>query len=176
MRPNWGAWPGSRPWMAAFALGGRVRFFETGELRLAILSLLDSGPTHGYQLMKELEERSGGLYRGSAGSIYPTLQQLKDEGLISGDTQDGRRVYRLTVAGRKELGRDADGVRRIWERAERWEDWGNCMGPDTFAAITPATVVLKAALRAAARVAGKRDAEAKLRAILERTARDLDAL
>ena len=176
MRIDPGVWLGARPWMAAFALGGRVRFFEAGELRLAILSLLAGGPKHGYQLMKELEERSGGLYRGSAGSIYPTLQQLKDEALIAGDLHDGRRVYRLTAAGRKELNRDPSGVRRIWERAERWEDWGSCMGPETFTAIAPLTVVLKAALRAAGRVAGRREAEAKLQQILDRAARDLEAL
>ena len=64
MRSNWpdSQWP--RPLLAAFALGGRVRFFQFGELRLAVLSLLDEKPRHGYQLMKELEERSGGLYRG----------------------------------------------------------------------------------------------------------------
>src|SRR5579872_5806077 len=102
MRPSWGSWASANPWMAAFGLGGRVRFFEIGELRLAILSLLADGPKHGYQLMKALEERSGGLYRGSAGSVYPTLQQLKDEALIAGGLQEGRRVFRLTAAGRKE--------------------------------------------------------------------------
>ena len=56
------------------AFGRRARFFESGEVRLAILSLLSEGPKHGYQLMKEMEERSGGLYRASAGSVYPTLQ------------------------------------------------------------------------------------------------------
>src|SRR5690348_2196718 len=127
MRPYFGSWPGSSPWMAAFALGGRVRFFEFGELRLAMLSLISDGPKHGYQLMKEMEERSGGLYRGSAGSIYPTLQQLEDERLIASDRQEGRRVYSITAAGRKELNKDPDAVRRIWERAERWEDWGSCM-------------------------------------------------
>ena len=174
MRSNWNA--GSRPWMAAFALGGRVRFFEFGELRLAILSLLGEAPKHGYQLMKEIGERSGGMYRGSAGSVYPTLQQLEDERLIRGDRQEGRRIYSLTAAGRKELKKDPDTVRRIWERAERWEDWGNCMGPETLMTIGPATAVLKAALHAAGRVAGKHQAEAKLREILERAVRDLDAL
>jgi len=176
MRPNWGAGNWSNPWMAAFGLGGRARFFEFGELRLAILSLLGEGPRHGYQLMKEIEERSGGLYRGSAGSVYPTLQQLEDEGLILGDRQEGRRVYSLTEAGRKELDKDPDSVRRIWERAQRWEAWGSCMGPETIMTVGPATAVLKAALQAAARVAGKRDAEAKLREILERAVRDLEAL
>ena len=162
--------------MAAFALGGRVRFFEAGELRLAVLSLLGEKPQHGYQLMKEMEERSGGLYRGSAGSIYPTLQQLAEERLIASDRQAGRRVYTLTPAGRKELQRDPDAVRRIWARAERWEDWGACMGPETIAAIGPLTEILKAAMRASGRVSGKRAAEQKLRDILERTRRELEQL
>src|SRR5215472_5483886 len=117
MKPNpWSGWLGSRPWMAAFALGGRVRFFEFGELRLAILSLLSEESKHGYQLMKEMEERSGGLYRGSAGSMYPTLQQLADEDLIDSDQADGKRVYRITDAGRAELEKDPEAVKRIWER------------------------------------------------------------
>lgn len=90
----------SWPW-AAFAFGRRGRFFESGEIRLAILSLLSEGPKHGYQLMKEMAERSGGLYRASAGSVYPTLQQLEDEGLIESDQQNGKRVYKLTAAGRR---------------------------------------------------------------------------
>ena len=162
--------------MAAFALGGRVRFFEFGELRLALLSLLSEKPRHGYELMKEMEGRSGGLYRGSAGSIYPTLQQLADERLISCERQEGRRVYSLTAAGRRELNRDPDAVRRIWERAEQWEDWGSCMGPETIAAIGPLAEILKAGMRAYGRVAGKPAAEQKLRDIFERTRRELEHL
>src|SRR5579871_3469960 len=112
MRPSWSSWASSNPWMAAFGLGGRVRFFEFGELRLALLSLLAEGPKHGYQLMKAMEDRSGGLYRGSAGSIYPALQQLEDEGLIEGDRQEGRRIYRLTDAGSQELAKDPDADRK----------------------------------------------------------------
>ena len=94
---------GSWPWggfafgpSRFFETGRRSRFFETGEIRLAILSLLSEGPKHGYQLMKEMAERSGGVYRASAGSVYPTLQQLEDEGLIECTQEGGRRVYRLT--------------------------------------------------------------------------------
>src|SRR5713101_7256528 len=119
MNRGWWQWGGP----------GGSRFFEGGEVRLAILSLLDEGPKHGYQLMKEMQERSGGLYRASAGSVYPTLQQLEDEELIESVQKEGRKVYRLTAAGKKELNSDPDAVRRIWDRAERWEDWGQCMGP-----------------------------------------------
>jgi DNA-binding PadR family transcriptional regulator len=111
------------------------KFFESGERRLAILSLLSQGPKHGYQLMKEMKERSGGMYNASTGSVYPTLQQLEDEGLIESGRQSGRRAYKLTEAGRKELDRDPDTVRRIWERngpAAFWIEpgasWNNSEG------------------------------------------------
>src|SRR5262250_1772908 len=107
----WGATGGAWPW-TPFGWGGRARFFESGEVRLALLSLLNEGPKHGYQLMKELEERSGGLYRASAGSVYPTLQQLEDEGLISCELISGRRTFQLTDLGRAELDKDPDAVRR----------------------------------------------------------------
>src|SRR5215467_12820508 len=117
VKTNWG-WGGA--WGAWIGMTGfqKPRFFESGEVRIAILSLLSEGPKHGYQLMKEMKERSGGVYQASAGSIYPTLQQLEDEGLIESETKDGKRVYKLTPAGRKELESDPESVRRIWERAE----------------------------------------------------------
>jgi DNA-binding PadR family transcriptional regulator len=66
--------------------------------------LLAEEPMHGYQIMQELEQRSGGRWRPSAGSIYPTLQQLEDERLISGEELDGRRTFQLTDAGRTAAG------------------------------------------------------------------------
>lgn len=66
---------------------GASRFFAPGEVRLAILSLVAERPCHGYYLMKLLAERSGGVYRASAGAIYPTLQELEDEGLVTADQQ-----------------------------------------------------------------------------------------
>ena len=87
----------------------RGRFCGPGEVRLALLGLLAEGPRHGYELMGQLEERSGGVYRASAGTVYPTLQQLEDEGLATSETVEGRRVYR-----RAELERtwrvNADGI------------------------------------------------------------------
>ena len=71
-----------------------------GALRAAVLSLLAEQPMHGYQIMQELESRSGGRWRPSAGSVYPTLQQLEDEQLVSVDEIDGRRTFQLTDAGR----------------------------------------------------------------------------
>src|SRR5215467_10352871 len=143
-----GGFPGGRPWGAAFSFGRGQRFFEAGEVRLAILSLLSEGPKHGYQLMKEMSDRSGGVYRASAGSVYPTLQQLEDEGLIEASMQNGRRVFRLTPAGRAELEKDPEAVRRIWERAERCEDWSQWMGPETIAVYGPLVQLVKSGLQA----------------------------
>ena len=85
-----------------YTFGTRLTLFQPaglGELRLALLALLHEGPKHGYELMKELESRSGGIYRASAGSVYPTLQQLEDEGLARSKSSDGKRIYQLTDDG-----------------------------------------------------------------------------
>ena len=83
------------------AFGSRGRFFETGEVRLAMLSLLSEGAKHGYQLMKELEERSGGTYKASAGTIYPTLQQMEDDeyGRCDQDQEAGHEQAGQRTAG-----------------------------------------------------------------------------
>jgi DNA-binding PadR family transcriptional regulator len=171
----WTSHGGPWPW-SAMASGRRARFFESGEVRLAILSLLSEGPKHGYQLMKEMEERSGGLYRASAGSVYPTLQLLEDEGLIQADQKEGKRAYSLTDAGRAELEKDPEGVRRIWERAEKWEEWGHFMNPDTVSLMKPWMALGKAAWQAATRVSGKREGEERLREILDGARRELEQL
>ena len=177
MGREWWQWQGGMgaPW-AAFAFGPRGRFFEGGEVRLAILSLLGEGPKHGYQLMKEMKDRSGGMYRASAGSVYPTLQMLEDQGLIESGNEDGRRVYRLTVAGRTELESDPEAVRRIWERAERWEDWGQSMGPEIMAFMGPLGSVIKSTMRAAKWAAGRPERDKRLRDLIQRICGDLDHL
>src|ERR1700730_3674045 len=90
-------------WRGFGLMAGPGRFFGPGEVRLALLSLLADEPMHGYEVMNGLVERFGGIYRASAGTIYPTLQQLEDEGQIISDSLSGKRVYRLTEAGRREL-------------------------------------------------------------------------
>lgn len=79
------------------------KVFGHGGLRLFLLMLLDEQPQHGYDLIKMVEDRFLGMYTPSAGTVYPRLQSLEDEGLIEHDEIDGRKVYRLTEAGRREL-------------------------------------------------------------------------
>jgi DNA-binding PadR family transcriptional regulator len=87
--------------------------FSHGDLRLYLLSLLDESPRHGYDLMQALTERTGGTYSPSAGTIYPRLAKLEDEGLVT-KTVDGRKtIYEITDAGRDELSarrHDLDGI------------------------------------------------------------------
>ncbi|WP_433283247.1 PadR family transcriptional regulator [Micromonospora sp. CA-244673] len=77
--------------------------FSHGRLRLYLLKLLDDGPKHGYELIRLLEDRFLGLYAPSAGTIYPRLQRLEVEGLVSHTAAGGRKVYEITEAGRAEL-------------------------------------------------------------------------
>jgi len=168
---GWSQWGG--PWSG---FGGRSRFFEGGEVRLAILSLLAEGPKHGYQLMKELKERSGGMYRASAGTVYPTLQMLEDEGLIQLEQQEGRRAYKITEAGTAELNRDPEAVRKIWERAGHWEDWSQYAGPEILAFASPMATLLKSMMRSAKWASGSEEREAKVRELIKKLTSDLDAL
>ena len=90
-------------WREMFARGGRGRGrpIRRGEIRPLILALLTRKPMHGYEIIQLLEAQSGGRWRPSAGSVYPTLQQLADEGLVTSEEVDGRRTYTLTDAGRE---------------------------------------------------------------------------
>jgi DNA-binding PadR family transcriptional regulator len=100
------------------AIFGRSRPARRGEVRTAILALLAERPMHGYQVITELTERSEGAWRPSAGSIYPTLQQLADEGLVRDTEVEGRKVYELTDAGREAVARSKDRT-PPWERPGR---------------------------------------------------------
>jgi len=154
--------------------GPRGRFFGPGELRLALLSLLADGPQHGYQLMRLLESRSGGLYHASAGSVYPTLQQLEDEGLARSEALDGKRVYRLTPDGERTLREQQDVVREIWRRSEGMDDWSGVSGPDLWELARPAKRLAQAVFRAVARADGDSDRIDAVRRVLERARRELE--
>lgn len=97
---------------------GRGRMARRGEVRVAVLALLAEQPMHGYQVITELSDRSGGEWRPSAGSIYPTLQQLADEGLVRDREVEGRKVYELTDEGRAFVER-TKAQTPPWERSGR---------------------------------------------------------
>ncbi|WP_407361491.1 PadR family transcriptional regulator [Microbacterium sp. LBN7] len=89
-----------------------------GDVRTAVLSLLAEKPMHGYQIINEIAERSGGTWKPSAGSVYPTLQLLADEGLISAEEQNGRKTYSLTEAGRA-VADESSETKAPWESSDK---------------------------------------------------------
>jgi DNA-binding PadR family transcriptional regulator len=104
--------PGGHGAPFGFGPGGRGRGrhrgrrgARRGDVRAAVLALLAERPMHGYEIIQQIEERSGGVWRPSPGSIYPSLQLLADEGLVTGDETGGRRLFTLTDAGREEAAR-----------------------------------------------------------------------
>jgi DNA-binding PadR family transcriptional regulator len=95
-----------------------------GDIRFALLAALHDGPTHGYELIQRLEDRTGGRWKPSPGSVYPTLQMLEEAGLVAGAQQDDKRVYTITPAGQKALDeRMAEGV-PPWMNPESVEGHG----------------------------------------------------
>ena len=114
--PNFGAFffgGGHRrggPWR-----GGRM--FEQGGLKFVILRLLDEKPRHGYEIIKELEERSGGRYTPSPGTVYPTLTMLEEMGFASASVEEGgKKVYAITEAGRQHLAENKGAVDEVIDR------------------------------------------------------------
>jgi DNA-binding PadR family transcriptional regulator len=93
-----------------------------GDVRAAVLALLAEQPMHGYQIIREIDERSAGRWKPSAGSVYPTLQLLADEGLIRAEESNGRKVYALTDEGRAES--PHTGASAPWENLETHDGSG----------------------------------------------------
>jgi DNA-binding PadR family transcriptional regulator len=110
-------------------------------VRVAILAVLADEPLNGYQVIQEISDRTDGAWRPSPGSVYPTLAQLEDEGLIEGDDERGRRTLQLTDSGRAYLTEHEDEVAEVWapftrERQERKDRDDGESGAD-FAALKP---------------------------------------
>ena len=132
--------------------GPGFRFFERGGIKFAILEHLKDKPRHGYDIMREMEERSGGFYTPSPGAIYPTLQALEDQDLVTSATEDGKKVYTITEAGLAYLEEHKERAR---SHRERWESqWG--AGPQTegWSAVEAIRDSLSEVSRAVRRTAG----------------------
>ncbi|MFG2133337.1 PadR family transcriptional regulator [Streptomyces sp. NPDC048751] len=107
------------PWGGRGRGGPRGRA-RRGDVRASILALLRDRPMHGYEMIQEIAERSGGAWKPSPGSVYPTLQLLEDEGLIVSESEGGKKLFSLTEAGRAAADEGPDAP---WEEAGRGVDW-----------------------------------------------------
>jgi DNA-binding PadR family transcriptional regulator len=111
---SWAMWGGGGPQWGPMWAGGRGPKARRGDVRAAILAVLAESPMNGYQIIQQIAERSGGMWKPSPGSIYPTLQQLEDEGLVRAETDGGRRSYDLTDEGRSYVAEHADEIAAPW--------------------------------------------------------------
>ncbi|MEV4260605.1 PadR family transcriptional regulator [Kribbella sp. NPDC049584] len=115
--PQWGMFGGGQMFGPPWGPPPRWRGPKArrGDVRAAILAVLAEQPMNGYQIIQEIAERSGGVWKPSPGSIYPTLQQLEDEGLVTADAAVGRRTFQLTDEGRAYVAAHQDEVSAPWE-------------------------------------------------------------
>ena len=144
------------------SFGGRPKV-SRGDVRTAILYLLAEEPMHGYQIMQELSERTDGLWKLSPGSVYPTLQQLEDEGLVKAEQADGKNVFQLTEEGQAQV--------ESSEAAPPWERFG-AETDDSLIDLRETGFQVGAAVMQVARAGSDAQIE-KAKAILEDTRRKI---
>jgi DNA-binding PadR family transcriptional regulator len=182
-----GPWAGFDPsaggWFWGGPGGGRRRggpfrgwrVFEQGDLKYVILQLLAEKPRHGYEIIKELEERFGGSYAPSAGTVYPTLTLLEDMGYASVRVEEGgKKVYAITDEGRKYLEENKSAVDEIFDRIA---DIGSSFLSDSMMEVNRAFGRLARATYATAPWHLRdKDVAAKLKEILDDAAKRIDEL
>lgn len=161
-----------------FGPGGKGRrFFGRGDLKFALLELVQEHPMHGYEMMKALEEKSGGFYAPSAGSVYPTLQMLEDRGWVTVNELDGKKVYSIADAGKaaltehqNEQGQQSEFARPPWRHGEQHS-------PLEMGALRVEAMEVARLFAIAGRMSF-RDTEKmqRLRSIIERTRKELSEL
>ena len=177
-RGNWSFDPEFMSWFG----GGRRgrggpfrggRMFEQGDLKYVILQLLEEKPRHGYEIIKELEERFGGMYSPSAGTVYPTLTLLEDLGFASVSVEEGgKKTYAITDEGRAYLQQNKSAVDDIFERIS---ELGSTFLSDAVMDVNRAIKnVAQATYRGAPRVFRDKEAVTKIRETLERAAREIE--
>src|SRR5271170_1853892 len=122
--------------------GGRL--FDTGDLRLVILSYIAEKPSHGYEIMKGIAEQMGGVYTPSAGVVYPTLNQLEDEGFATVISEGGKKQYTITEAGQAELASQRARIDQLLGRIRQMgETYGSGRAPQIMRALHNCKLALK---------------------------------
>lgn len=143
--------------------GGHRGRRARGDVRTAVLALLAEEPMHGYQIIQEIGERSGGSWRPSPGSVYPTVSQLADEGLVRTEKAEGRSVIHLTDAGRSYVDEHREELDAVWNTAA---------AEDGFSALREAGAGLAGAVAQVAQV-GRDEQVAEAVRLLDDTRRRL---
>jgi len=154
--------------------GGRRRqWFGSGDMKYVILKLLRDKPRHGYEVMKDLEERMHGCYSPSPGTVYPTLQWLEDEGLVVARDVEGKKVYEITDTGRAFLDEHKDTVEDIFDRVR--ETVERTVGGSMVEVNRALGQLVKTVYRTGWKAEGD-DARKRLAEILAKAAADIEEL
>jgi DNA-binding PadR family transcriptional regulator len=147
--------------------------FDRGDLKYVVLKLLREKPMHGYEIMQALEAESGGWYTPSAGTVYPALQLLQDQGYVQSEEVGGKRVYSITAAGRAFLEEHSERVDDVMDRVSEFTDR---FTRGDFGDVGRSFMKLaQATWEEAFRRAGDPARMAELKDIIERAARDMRA-
>jgi len=181
--------PGNRGWdfdrdfMGWFGAGRRGRggpfrggrMFEQGDLKYVILQLLQEKPRHGYEIIKALEERFGGMYSPSAGTVYPTLTLLEDMGYARVSVEEGgKKIYSITDEGRTYLAQNRSAVDDIFDRIT---ELGSTFLSDAVMDVNRAIKdVAQATYRGAPRVFQDKEAVTKIRETLDRATKEIEEI
>ena len=103
-----------------FEFEKRGRMFEKGDFKYVILDILKEKPSHGYEIIRALEDRYYGFYTPSAGSVYPTLQMLEDMGYVKSSEQDGKKIYTITDEGLKFVAEREPAMDKMRDHMKSW--------------------------------------------------------
>jgi DNA-binding PadR family transcriptional regulator len=149
--------------------------FEQGDLKLVILRLLEEKPRHGYEIIKELETRSGGAYSPSPGTVYPTLTLLEDMGFARAVPEEGgKKIFEITDEGRKHLAENSTTVNDIFDRISKFvEGFVDAPMMDVNQAFKG---VARATYTTATNHLGDKELLAKIKEVLAKAAAEIDGL
>jgi DNA-binding PadR family transcriptional regulator len=180
-RGGWGFDPSGSAWFwggHGRGRGGpfrRGRVFEQGDLKYVILKLLSEKPRHGYEIIKELEEKFGGSYAPSAGTVYPTLSLLEDLGYATVTPEEGgKKVYSITPAGIDYLEQNKSAVEDIFERIQ---DFGSSILSDSMMDVNRAFGrVARATYTTLPWQSGDKNVTSELKRILDKAAEEIEEL
>jgi DNA-binding PadR family transcriptional regulator len=149
--------------------------FEQGDLKYVILQLLDEKPRHGYEIIKELEERFGGAYSPSPGTVYPTLTMLEDLGYARATPEEGgKKIYEITPEGKKYLEENKSTVDDIFQRIAQFG--ASFFGPAMMEVNVAFKHLAAATYSTAPRHSGDAERLRKIKDVLERAAKEIEEL
>jgi DNA-binding PadR family transcriptional regulator len=176
-RARWGG-----AWNFDDLLGGRGprrgrsgRMFEQGDLKLVILRLLEEKPRHGYEIIKELESRSGGAYSPSPGTVYPTLTMLEDLGFARAVPEEGgKKIYEITDEGKKHLAEHSSTVNDVFDKFLKFAE--GLTGSPMMEVNSAFRNVARATYATATSHMSDKDKLAKIKDILSRASAEIDGL